>query len=221
MIRVSVVVLMLACLSVSAQTTKHSGAAVYRASVLDIEFVNNMVSVTRDGGQLHQAIGEVEFRLAFRPHSASFYIGEGHKLSRWQLSVIERFTGVHSEKIWWQDSSSAYHFIPKSPPFLLADYIIQHVFDQSETHTGWEVSGERMEIGGYACYKATRTNIRRNPRTGKETSFPVIAWFCPELPLSYGPTQYGGLPGLILSLQDEKVFYSLDRIEFTEEIFIF
>lgn len=55
----------------------------------------------------------------------------------------------------------------------------------------WKVTGESKMIQEYMCIKATYTN---------DTSMNVEAWFTPQIPISIGPRNYGGLPGLILEL---------------------
>ena len=52
----------------------------------------------------------------------------------------------------------------------------------------WKVEKDEKIIAGYACKKAVDS-------TG------IIAWYCPEIPISNGPGIYGGLPGLILELE--------------------
>jgi GLPGLI family protein len=42
---------------------------------------------------------------------------------------------------------------------------------------------------------------------------PVIAWYCPSIPYSFGPNGYSGLPGLILELQVRNVVYGATQIE--------
>jgi GLPGLI family protein len=41
----------------------------------------------------------------------------------------------------------------------------------------------------------------------------VTAWFTPEIPVSHGPSNYFGLPGLILELQNQGSTLICDRIE--------
>lgn len=67
----------------------------------------------------------------------------------------------------------------------------------------WEITTESKKVGDYLCYKAlyTKNFIGRD---GKEKNLPVIAWFAPSLPYSYGPKEYNGLPGLILELEERK-----------------
>lgn len=61
-------------------------------------------------------------------------------------------------------------------------------------HLDWTITDESKEIGGYMCQKATTTFKGRN----------YEAWFCPEIPIPYGPWKLHGLPGLILAARDNK-----------------
>jgi GLPGLI family protein len=72
----------------------------------------------------------------------------------------------------------------------------------------WEISTENKMIGDYLCYKAIYIFKFIN-RAGKNISRPITAWFAPNLPYSYGPKYFNGLPGLILEVQDlETTFYA-------------
>ena len=42
---------------------------------------------------------------------------------------------------------------------------------------------------------------------------PVIAWYCPEIPYKFGPAGYGGLPGMILELQEKNNVFGAIKIE--------
>lgn len=52
----------------------------------------------------------------------------------------------------------------------------------------WKMTPDQMQVGSYLCLKAT----------ADDTSGTIIAWFTPQIPVSAGPSYFGGLPGLIL-----------------------
>ncbi len=57
----------------------------------------------------------------------------------------------------------------------------------------WDICySDTLYIGGYMCFKASCM------RRGKVVS----AWFTPDIPVSEGPADYSGLPGLILQISD-------------------
>jgi len=89
----------------------------------------------------------------------------------------------------------------------------------------WKMEKETKNIGDYACFKATYTYERPMRRVmsistsddkeekedDKETkeepveemeTITVTAWYTPQIPVKNGPSQYDGLPGLILELND-------------------
>ena len=78
----------------------------------------------------------------------------------------------------------------------------------------WELSSETKNIGTYTCYKATYSkeidNVEISINDGetvedksKETIV-TTAWYTPQVPVSNGPGNYQGLPGLILEVNDGK-----------------
>ena len=87
--------------------------------------------------------------------------------------------------------------------------------------TKWVLTGETKKIGIYNAYKATVTREveerafsfgnrnaaseeTNNPPLSKTREVVMSAWFTPEIPVSTGPSMYGGLPGLILEINDDR-----------------
>ena len=81
----------------------------------------------------------------------------------------------------------------------------------------WKMGSETKQIGQYTCFKATATKVstaidfapRRQGRDSesKEESknkepetVEVVAWYTLQIPVSQGPADYWGLPGLILEI---------------------
>ena len=64
----------------------------------------------------------------------------------------------------------------------------------------WETTAETKKIDNYTCYKAIYKEKIIN-RLGEEKIREIVAWFTPDLPYSYGPLEFNGLPGLILELE--------------------
>ena len=88
-------------------------------------------------------------------------------------------------------------------PFLVKDSLPNYK---------WELSSETKNIGNYTCYKATFTreveNVNMSLVNGKPTEVKkketiiTTAWYTPQIPISNGPDDYQGLPGLILEIND-------------------
>lgn len=80
----------------------------------------------------------------------------------------------------------------------------------------WEISKDQKRIGEYTCYKATTKKTSLNSQGEFITE--IVAWFTTELPYSFGPIGYGGLPGLILELQDGVIKYRVNNINHVNNI---
>lgn len=89
-----------------------------------------------------------------------------------------------------------------SKPFLVDDELKSRE---------WELSDESKKIGNYTAFKATYSTVTyRKAMTfgdGMEGEMKTMtdtvkmeAWYTPEIPVSHGPDDYWGLPGLILEM---------------------
>jgi GLPGLI family protein len=47
--------------------------------------------------------------------------------------------------------------------------------------------------------------------------YPLVAWYCPSIPLNFGPKGYSGLPGLILELQERNTLFGVQNINIAEK----
>lgn len=94
----------------------------------------------------------------------------------------------------------------------------------------WKMTGETKQIGQYVCLKATATkevdefdwrSMRRRDDTAEKKTdttatktvteeieirktIEVTAWYTPQIPVSHGPGEYWGLPGLILEVNADR-----------------
>jgi len=89
----------------------------------------------------------------------------------------------------------------------------------------WKMGTESKQIGQYLCFKATasvptseltwydfswsnlsQASVQQTDSTGVQPKEPEIkmteveAWYTPQIPVSHGPGEYWGLPGLILEV---------------------
>lgn len=76
----------------------------------------------------------------------------------------------------------------------------------------WKLLPETKNIGKYTCYKATFSrevdNTTMTIENGvakeviKKSTVVTTAWYTPQIPISNGPDNYQGLPGLVLEVND-------------------
>lgn len=63
----------------------------------------------------------------------------------------------------------------------------------------WKMTGERKKVLGYSCMEAR--HIIAEDTTSDTKADTVSAWFTMQIPVSAGPGEYHGLPGMILEVE--------------------
>ncbi|WP_396158475.1 GLPGLI family protein [Flavobacterium sp.] len=95
----------------------------------------------------------------------------------------------------------------------------------------WKLLNETKKIGDYNCFKAELTvQVTEKQRNEyeeflkKEAVKPalfkmdepkdkvIMAWYTPEIPVSFGPNKYWGLPGLILEINEEETIILCSKV---------
>jgi GLPGLI family protein len=97
------------------------------------------------------------------------------------------------------------------------EFLIKDMLEPSD----WELTDETKKIGNYTAQKATYSRIVDSQRfsTGMtemenvKDTIRVTAWFTPEIPVSHGPDNFFGLPGLILEVQNQGRTLICEKIE--------
>ena len=84
----------------------------------------------------------------------------------------------------------------------------------------WSITKATKVIKGYNCRKAEAVqvfySIDKETEELKTKEQPITAWFTTELPFSFGPENYGGLPGLVLELSTQGNNYMVENIKLKE-----
>lgn len=88
---------------------------------------------------------------------------------------------------------------------------VGNFIQKKEILKNWTITTESKLIDQYKCYKATNEVIVVNPKG--TFRHPVIAWFCPAIPFSFGPNGFGDLPGIILELQSRDAVFGATKIQ--------
>lgn len=108
-------------------------------------------------------------------------------------------------------NGSVYYKNPQENRFTNQTEIMGKVFlvkDSLPNHK-WELSSETKNIGKYTCYKASFSSEQESMNVSMvngETKevITTTAWYTTQVPISNGPDDYQGLPGLILEINDGK-----------------
>jgi len=145
---------------------------------------------------------KLTFLLEFNENESLFSLKESIITDNldFTLSMIDFANPIYtnsttSEKMYTSDDNE----------YLITDSIV----------TDWKLTSETKMIDKYLCYKATTVHkVISHVRTFE---FPVIAWYCPQIPVRLGPIGYGKLPGLILELQRRNFVYGVKNINLNNE----
>ncbi len=81
-------------------------------------------------------------------------------------------------------------FLSQSEPMGMPRYLISDTIPKIK----WDLYEEEKSVLNYTCKKATCTYNNKS----------YLAWYTRDIPLSFGPGLFGGLPGLILELESTK-----------------
>lgn len=150
-----------------------------------------------------------EFQLLFNSTSSSFKSIESmNTLSAYeaQINTIAKLAFTSADEIYF-DKNAQTEYIKKDDGLIVKD---------DNLSSNWTITTNSKLIGSYLCYEGIlkRTFINRK---GETKTKEIIAWFAPQLPYSYGPKDFHGLPGLILELYEDKTVYSAKNIELIKD----
>lgn len=116
----------------------------------------------------------------------------------------------------------------KAEEFANKNYIISDVLK----NYNWDLTQESKKIGGYTCYKAISITkvtkkelqeyeVEKVKQSKNKTSFfnlekpkdkIITVWYNPEIPVSHGPNQYWGLPGLIMEVFENNLIILCSKV---------
>lgn len=94
----------------------------------------------------------------------------------------------------------------------------------------WELLSESKVINGFTCYKAVCRVKEKVTENHYIDGITITAWYTPDIKSSFGPLATGGLPGLIVRLEDAVTTFELVdiqdcdkmiQLDFTKPIFTF
>lgn len=160
-------------------------------------------------GSFDKAIKEsksLKFGLICKNNNSFFYNIE-------QLSTEEGFNSNKTTLIFANYMGEIYQ--EKDSLLAFSSLLGNKTYIKKAIPKNWILQNETKIIDSYKCYKATSEYVVIN--SIGEFRHPVIAWYCPEIPLPFGPNGYGGLPGLILQLQVRNVTFGVENIDFKSD----
>lgn len=157
-----------------------------------------------------KALTKVEYILLFNSHE-SYFLHDSNMQSDNEIINPRVISSGGMEGLHYNNIKEN---IKLSQLYLFDElFIVTEKFNKYR----WEILKETKMIDNKVVKKA-RTTIYVNDFRGN-FSFNVEAWFCPEIPVNFGPSTFTGLPGLILELiYDEKIVVFAKRIELLNDV---
>ena len=183
------------------------GTITYNFKILEDEKIIKNEVIGKFFLQAIEGAKHLKFELTFNDSISEFKLIKNMALDgeNLEMAILDsrarKEIYIFKNKIYHNNSNGLF----KENEFLIIDPLNQN----------WVYTNESKVIDGYTCYKATNEYIVDN---GKIFKHPVIAWFCPQIPISIGPRGYGGLPGLILELQEWNSVFGVEKIEFSNNV---
>ncbi len=107
---------------------------------------------------------------------------------------VDDLSGKRKRRHWRKRNFDDYVYVNKKSERVLSEQTLfgkKFVVFEDIPKRKWKITAtEQRDILGYACMKAEY----------QDSTQLVTAWFTPQIPLSFGPQNYYGLPGLILAI---------------------
>ncbi len=158
-------------------------------------FKRNM-SFTKKVAELYD---QMQYNLKFNNFSSTFSAQDvmskdGGMLANLQASTGTYYVNMKKSEVLQQVEFQGNKFIVQRDPIK------------------WEITGETKPFKNYQARKAIATQNLYNYRSKKKIIQKIEAWFVPDIPFSFGPEGFGGLPGLVVDLQVASKHYYVKKI---------
>ena len=147
-----------------------------------------------------------EFKLQFNKTESLYKMEEKLKLDAPQASGTRVMVMGHTGQSPLYKNTSTATYI-KEEDLMGRRFLVKDKLPMPE----WKMEPDQKKIGNYTVYKATWTRDVEVANWDKDKGFSkittpktTVAWYTPEIPVSHGPRDYWGLPGLIMEIQEDK-----------------
>jgi len=137
---------------------------------------------------------DVKANLEFVNEASLYYVEKKMKVDGKTTLNMNRIFAGGDNKIYKNTKTKVY----------LKENIRENLLIEKEEKK-WKITQESKQIGNYLCFKAIdieSTNKKKKP----------IVWFTPQIPVSFGPLEFNGLPGLVILVEMNKRIISASKI---------
>lgn len=188
------------------------GVATYKSQTkMDIELDEGVSdSMKEQIKAMLKKQSEKEFTLTFTRNESTYkevvQLDNNNRISSGGMEIVVMGSGGNDE---YYKNLNENRYVNKTELFG-KEFLIKDSIESRD----WKLTKETKNIGEYTCFKATTTRTQKmmsvvsSSETGeskeetKEEEIEITAWYTLQIPISNGPDGYGGLPGLILELNN-------------------
>ena len=170
-----------------------SGKVTYVASMtpisdkkIDSLFLNRKVKnpkMNKWARSIYKNTPNVKSYLDFTNGESIYYVEDKMQVEGKSTFNMNRIFAGGDNKVYKNTSTKEY----------LKEYVRENLLIEKKEKK-WKITQESKQIGGYLCFKAIdieSTNTKMKP----------VVWFTPQIPVSFGPLEYNGLPGLVILVE--------------------
>ena len=209
-LRLIILIVALCVTSITFSQVKE-GRVIYRASTNNKKFIEKLNENKTIDKNIKKSIlynlenaKDIQFNLDFNDHESLFY-----HLEKKALENEGERRGGHTGII--AGAKNIYYTnLDNKEIFKQNEYFNKLLVLQEPTV--WNMTQESKTIGEYICFKA-ETTIKVDTRNGIITKS-IIAWYTPQIPVSFGVQSFSGLSGLTLELKiDDTLTFKAIKIE--------
>lgn len=186
--------------------------------VISIEYMRGLLPVEQYKGKTNKELQNVQFepRLLQDVTYELLITDQKSHFSLKELGLTNDgrvVNGRYRKKIIVYVNNSTQEIISQEVFFGNKQYIVTHPFNNID----WHLTDEHKTILGHPCRKAIGKRPIYVPDFNKKTITKgeqlLIAWYAKDLPFSFGPEKFNGLPGVILEIIYSRYSYKASEIE--------
>lgn len=191
--------------------SQKSGKAIYKMYMVVDSVKSKTTTIENTINLAQKGASKLQFELVFNDTISKFstipFISSEDKSENYALAWcncnVVKYTQPKKKTILFNNKVDRLGRFKKNE-FLIEDKI-----------GDWVLHNDFKIINNYKCNKATQEIfIKSKERIIKRT---ITAWYCPDIPINYGPNGYFNLPGFIFELQENNIVFGLESIIFTQE----
>ena len=182
----------------------------YRAFSIDTS-MRNVPNLFRDDfSKYNKDISKVTYTLLFDENNMKFFANKPSDLSNNDFDLTLIMADIVGTTYRKKNTNEVFNERERFGS-------LRNFVATSNLITNWSITNETKTINGYNCIKATSLLTIDYGDHDPNQLYPITAWFCPDLKYPYGPRGIGGLPGIILELNQNIITFYASKIDLKEK----